>query len=89
MPTDNRCWRRPFLAAGALFCILSFLNDAVTVVPEAERQRDISRYVLGTLMVLSFYCATPWFRWRFSLRSLLIATTMAAVWLSAVVWLTK
>jgi hypothetical protein len=33
--------------------------------------------------------ATPWLRWRFSLRTLLIATTLVAVVLGLIVWLSR
>ena len=33
--------------------------------------------------------AVPWFRWRFSLRTLLIATTLTAVVLGLVVWMVR
>jgi hypothetical protein len=36
--------------------------------------------------VTSLTSATPWLRWRFSLRTLLIATTLVAVVLGAIVW---
>ena len=32
---------------------------------------------------------TPWLRWKFSLRTLLIATTLIAVVLGLVVWLMR
>ena len=65
-----------------------------------ERLPDISR-VWGTfdfrqysfiapdwffLVVLTALAALPWVRWRFSLRTLLIATTLVAVVLGLVVW---
>lgn len=33
--------------------------------------------------------AAPWFRWRFGLRTLLIATTLVAVGVGTIVWLSK
>jgi hypothetical protein len=35
------------------------------------------------------FAATPWLRWRFSLRTLLIATTLVAVVLGVIVWTVK
>ena len=40
--------------------------------------------VAATIGILA---ALPWIRWRFSLRSLLIATTLVAVVLGVIVWL--
>ena len=39
--------------------------------------------IIGVVAALS---ATPWIRWRFSLRTLLIATTLVAVVLGLIVW---
>jgi hypothetical protein len=40
------------------------------------------------LLVITFAATTtlPWLRWRFSLRTLLIATTLVAIVLGLVVW---
>jgi hypothetical protein len=38
------------------------------------------------VLPLSTLSAAPWIRWRFSLRTLLIATTLVAVVLGVVVW---
>jgi hypothetical protein len=38
------------------------------------------------ILLCSILAALPWFRWRFSLRTLLIATTLVAVVLGLVVW---
>ena len=35
------------------------------------------------------FAALPWLRWRFSLRTLLIATTLIAVVLGIIVWMTR
>jgi hypothetical protein len=35
------------------------------------------------------FAAAPWIRWRFSLRTLLIATTLVAVVLGLVVWMSQ
>jgi hypothetical protein len=40
------------------------------------------------LVLLGATIALPWIRWRFSLRTLLIATTLIAVGLGLIVWLT-
>jgi hypothetical protein len=39
------------------------------------------------VMISALCAAAPWFRWRFSLRTLLIATTLVAVVLGIIVWL--
>lgn len=42
------------------------------------------------LIVVGFGCAVaPWFAWRFSIRTLLMATTVIAVVLGIAVWLSK
>jgi len=38
------------------------------------------------VFVLAALAAIPWFRWRFSLRTLLIAITLVAVGLGVIVW---
>jgi hypothetical protein len=38
-------------------------------------------------IVCSAIAAVPWIRWRFSLRFMLIATTLVAVVLARIVWL--
>jgi hypothetical protein len=38
------------------------------------------------ILALAAVAATPWLRWRFSLRTLLIATTLIAVVLGLIVW---
>jgi hypothetical protein len=38
------------------------------------------------VLVSSTFAAAPWIRWKFSLRTLLIATTLIAVVLGVVVW---
>ena len=40
-------------------------------------------------VLLGVFAATPWLRWRFSLRTLLIATTLVAVVLGLIVWAVK
>ena len=41
------------------------------------------------VVVASLPAATPWFSLHFSLRTLLIATTLVAVGLGLIAWLTK
>jgi hypothetical protein len=50
--------------------------------------KAVSVFVPCWLLVLvSGYAGTiPWYRWRFSLRTLLIATTLVAVMLGLIVW---
>jgi hypothetical protein len=49
----------------------------------------ISAYAPHWFPVLLFatFAAAPWLRWRFSLRTLLIATTLVAVVLGLIVWM--
>jgi hypothetical protein len=73
--------------AVVVFGSLLFCNEVATFVPAAEKQREINSLVLGMLILLSAWCASPWFRWRFSTRTLLIGTTLFAVGLGLIVWL--
>jgi hypothetical protein len=41
------------------------------------------------ILVLATTAAMPWLRWRFSLRTLLIATTLVAVVLGLIVWFSR
>ena len=41
------------------------------------------------VFAMPIFAALPWLRWRFSLRSLLIATTLIAVVLGLIVWLSR
>jgi hypothetical protein len=38
------------------------------------------------VLLLAMFAAAPWFKWRFTLRTLLIATTLIAVVLGLAVW---
>jgi hypothetical protein len=40
-----------------------------------------------SILLVTTLAALPWLRWRFSLRTLLIATTLVAVVLGLIVWL--
>jgi hypothetical protein len=42
---------------------------------------------LGLVGCTSLFAALPWFRYRFTLRTLLISTTLVAVGLGLIVWL--
>ena len=64
----------------------------------AFKWNDDPRFIFGVLLDLNCWCwatffaalsAAPWIRWRFSLRTLLIATTLIAVVLGVVVWVVK
>ena len=72
---------------GVLLFFLLLCTDAATVVPEAERQRDITELVLAILMLISFWCAWFGIPRQFSLRTLLIVTTLVAIGLGLIVWL--
>jgi len=41
------------------------------------------------ILLISILAAGPWFRWRFSLRTLLIATTLVAVVLGLILWMSR
>jgi hypothetical protein len=41
------------------------------------------------VLISGVLAAVPWIRWRFSLRTLLIATTIIAVVLGLIVWLRR
>jgi hypothetical protein len=43
----------------------------------------------GLVLVFATLATAPWLRWRFSLRTLLIFTTLVAVGLGLIVWLSK
>ena len=43
--------------------------------------------IWSLIIVATAMGVAPWLRWRFSLRTLLIATTLVAVWLGLLVWL--
>jgi hypothetical protein len=47
----------------------------------------VSHWLL--LLVTATLAAAPWTKWRFSLRTLLIATTIIAVGLGIIVWMTR
>jgi hypothetical protein len=46
---------------------------------------SVSYWLLELVSILA--AIAPWVRWRFSLRTLLIATTLVAVVLGAIVWI--
>src|SRR6476620_3597226 len=48
---------------------------------------DDERYVLYFSAPAVFLAFAPWMRWHFSLRTLLIATTLVAVVLGLVMWM--
>jgi hypothetical protein len=45
--------------------------------------------IWSILVLLSFVSVAPWVRWRFTLRTLLVATTLVAVGLGLIVWLAR
>ena len=60
-------------------------------VPE-HRQHSIlgtSLSRIGLLRYAATMLACPWITWRFSLRTLLIATTLVAVVLGIIVWMSR
>jgi hypothetical protein len=52
----------------------------------AARDADIFTISIPYWFLLLTFAALPWLRWRFSVRALLIATTLAAVVLGVIVW---
>jgi hypothetical protein len=76
-----------FFAAGVVFSLLLLAENATTYVPGAgvERQRAVTELVFGTLALVSFWFACSGIPKRFSLRTLLIATTLLAVVLGLIV----
>ena len=48
---------------------------------------DVPHWFLAIL--LASIATAPWLRWRFSLRTLLIATTLVAVVLAIIVWMSR
>jgi hypothetical protein len=66
------------------FCTI----DVLTLAPG-----EVSRYGTGWMVslwelvgVTAVFVPIPWMRWRFSLRTLLITTTLVAVGLGLIVW---
>ncbi len=45
--------------------------------------------IWSLVVPMAILAAVPWIRWRFSLRTLLIATTLVAVVLGLIVWLVR
>ena len=76
-------WRqRPFPAErceGEPYGVLGFYSD--------EIHRSVPHWFPFT--VVAILSVAPWIRWRFSLRTLLIATTLVGVILGFVVWLSR
>ena len=60
--------------------------DAIVVTPG---RGGISIYFWIPTLIFATITAAPWLRWRFSLRTLLIATTLLAVVLGLVVYLAR
>ena len=55
------------------------------IATTAQLLRDRAHWLPALLFAA--VAAIPWLRWRFSLRTLLIATTLVAVVLGLIVWL--
>ena len=76
-------------------CAPGFTSKSELLFPEISVfQKDDGLILLAVpnwqLVALSVSVATvPWLRWRFSLRTLLIATAVVAVGLGMVVWLAR
>jgi hypothetical protein len=63
---------------GMGFKVIRWANGAGYVLP-----------IWFLLLSATFVGSLPWLRWRFSLRTLLIAMTLIAVGLGTIVWLTQ
>lgn len=62
-----------------------------TFVADGATSRGIGTAIPDWLLVFStaVLAASPWLPWRFSLRTLLIATTLVAVLLGTIVWMVR
>jgi hypothetical protein len=89
----NRFFSYKTYSVDVVFANLS-RESGMSVEQLKKRPRDYSRSflvashcvaVIGSAALAAF----PWLRWRFSLRTLLIAMTLIAVVLGAVVWMTR
>ena len=81
--TSATLWRRLSLPAARQanddFGPLGFYYDGVSL--------SLPHWFV--VLIAAALAATTWLRWRFSLRTLLIATTLVAVLLGLVVWLSQ
>jgi hypothetical protein len=85
----------PF-AGKAKWYVISRPLQPVDFVPENERCFEVHRHEFGgyfvaipywfPVIIFATLAALPWLPWRFSLRTLLIATTLVAIVLGLVVW---
>jgi hypothetical protein len=75
-----------YLGGGAAgrFCALSISLANVAYVRQGN---GIAVPYWALVFPLAVFTSAPWLRWQFSLRTLLIATTLVAVVLGAIVWL--
>jgi hypothetical protein len=55
-------------------------------LPRTYNRHEVTVSYILFLMLFAAIAWLPWVRWRFSLRTLLIATTLAAVGLGILVW---
>jgi hypothetical protein len=85
-PPNSYAWRSAF---GAEFW-LQVSDSRVASVPRVHLQSQ-EKWITLPYWLLVGLCAVvtaaPWLRWRFTLRTLLIATTLIAVALGLIVWL--
>ena len=65
-----------------------FRNEHFPIHPELEAVvAGVPHWFVGIGMI--GVAAAPWFRWRFTLRTLLIATTLVAVALGLIVYVVR
>jgi hypothetical protein len=88
--SEFKCWSNSSSSEGWTDYRLT-LERSIGIVPGFGAGGRVPNYLLmfphWFLVLLSAAFATaPWIRWRFSLRTLLIATTLVAVVLGLIVW---
>lgn len=81
-----------FLLRDDMLTVFGYQSGAAPIRSLAARfpaTFAVSYWQLATPFTIGFLIAVPWLRWRFSLRTLLIATTLIAVGLGLIVWLNR
>jgi hypothetical protein len=67
---------RPPILRSLLFSYRKYGDGVIVVIPY---------WFIGTAILA--FGAVPWLRWRFTLRTLLVATTLVAAGLGLIVWM--
>jgi hypothetical protein len=89
---SNLSWLEQWRVQSKSFNDLSLLTGFEVLPPRATFRVQSGGPVVPywfLVPTLAGLAATPWLRWRFSLRTLLIGMTVVAVLLGAVVWAVK